>query len=76
MGTFPTLLAINLIGSFITVADTNTGFPLFNPAPGCKAAVAITQSIDLAVSQDYNACIADEESARTAAELVKVSGGR
>ena len=52
-GTFPILLAANLIGSFLTVADTS--FPLFNPAPGCKAASAINQSIDLAVSQDYKA---------------------
>ena len=62
MGTFSILLAANLVGSILTIADT--GFPQFNPAPGCKAASAINQSIDLAVSQTYDACIADEESAR------------
>jgi hypothetical protein len=61
-GTFPILLAANLIGSFLTIADTS--FPLFDPAPSCKAASAINQSIDLAVSQDYNACMTDEESAK------------
>jgi hypothetical protein len=62
MSTFPILLAANLIGSVLTIADTS--FPQFNPAPGCRAASAINQSIDLAVSQDYKACMADEESAK------------
>ena len=35
----------------------------FNPEPGCKAATAINQSIDLTVSQTYDACVADEASA-------------
>jgi len=59
---FPILLAANLIGSVMTIADTS--FPQFNPAPGCKAASAINQSIDLAVSQDYKSCMADEDSAK------------
>ena len=58
----PLLLAGALTGEVIRVADT--GFPQFNPAPGCKAASAINQSIDLAVSQDYKACMADEDSAK------------
>jgi hypothetical protein len=52
-------LAISLA---VTLADT--GFPQFNPEPGCKAASAINQSIDLTVSQDYEACMKDEESAK------------
>src|SRR6516225_11353427 len=60
--TLPILLAGALTGGVITVADTS--FPQFNPAPGCKAASAINQSIDLAVSQDYKACMADEDSAK------------
>ena len=43
----------------------------FNPEPDCKAAVAIDQSINLAVSQDYQSCMNDEESARR--ELVQSS---
>jgi hypothetical protein len=62
MGTFSMFLAANLIASVIPVADIS--FPVFDPAPGCKAASAINQSIDLAVSQDYKACLADEESAK------------
>lgn len=60
--TLPILLAGALTGGVIAVADTS--FPQFNPAPGCKAASAINQSIDLAVSQDYKACMADEDSAK------------
>jgi hypothetical protein len=60
--TLPLLLAGALTGGVIPVADTS--FPQFNPAPGCKAASAINQSIDLAVSQDYKACMADEDSAK------------
>jgi hypothetical protein len=41
----------------------------FNPEPDWKAAVAIDQSINLAVSQDYQSCMNDEESARR--ELVQ-----
>jgi hypothetical protein len=60
--TLPILLAGALTGGVITVADNS--FPQFNPGPGCKAASAINQSIDLAVSQDYKACMADENSAK------------
>jgi LAS superfamily LD-carboxypeptidase LdcB len=59
--TFPALLAVKLVGSVLTLADAP---PNFDPAPACKAAVAINQSIDLAVSQDYQSCINDEKSAR------------
>ena len=60
--TFAIALAAKLVGSVLAVADT--GFPQFNPEPGCKAATAINQSIDLTLSQTYEACMADEESAK------------
>jgi hypothetical protein len=63
---FPILLAAKLAGSVLTVADAP---PTFNVAPSCKAAAAINQSMDLAVSQDYQACMNDEEGARR--ELVQ-----
>jgi hypothetical protein len=63
---FPILLAAKLAGSVLTVADAP---PKFNVAPSCKAAAAINQSMDLAVSQDYEACMNDEEGARR--ELVQ-----
>jgi hypothetical protein len=66
VATFAVILAAKLAGLILTVAD---GPPKFNPEPGCKAAVAIDQSIDLAVSQDYQSCMNDEESARR--ELVQ-----
>ena len=59
--TFPIILAAKLAGSVLAVADD---FPKFNPEPGCKAASAINQSMDLAVSQDFEACMADEDSAK------------
>jgi hypothetical protein len=58
---FPTTLAAALTGLILTAADTP---PKFNPAQGCKAAAAIDQSMDLAVSQSYESCMNDEESAR------------
>ena len=58
---FSIILAAKLVGSVLTVADD---FPKFNPEPGCRAASAIKQSIDLAVSQDFKACMADEDSAK------------
>jgi hypothetical protein len=58
---FPIILAAKLAGLVLTVADD---FPKFNPEPGCRAASAINQSIDLAVSQDFKACMADEDSAK------------
>ena len=59
--TFAIALAAKLAGSVFTVADD---FPKFNPEPGCRAASAINQSMDLAVSQDFKACMADEDSAK------------
>ena len=58
--TFPFILAATLAGGLTITA----GPPRFNPEPACKAAVAIDQSIELAVSQDYKSCMIDEESAR------------
>jgi hypothetical protein len=58
---FPTTLTAALSGLVLAVAD---GPPKFNVAPGCKAAAAINQSMDLAVSQSYESCMNDEESAR------------
>jgi hypothetical protein len=58
--TLPMTLAAALTGLVLTAADTP---PKFNPAQGCKAAAAIDQSMDLAVSQSYESCMNDEESA-------------
>ena len=38
--------------------------PKFNVAPGCKAAAAINQAMDLSVAQNYKSCMDDEEDAR------------
>lgn len=59
--TLPIVLAGAMAGSLVTVAD---GPPKFNVAPGCKAAAAINQEMDLSVSQDYKSCMADEDSAK------------
>src|SRR5262249_16129675 len=64
--TFPIILAATLVGSVLMVAD---GPPKYNVAPSCKAAATLNQSLDLSVSQDYQSCMNDEESARQ--ELVK-----
>ena len=58
--TLPMFLVGAVTGSVLMVADAP---PKFNVAPGCKAAAAINQSMDLAVSQDYQSCMNDEESA-------------
>jgi hypothetical protein len=58
----PIVVAGMLAGSIVTAAADNP--PKFNVAPGCKAAAAINQEMDLAVSQDYKSCMADEESAK------------
>ena len=58
----PIVLAGALAGSITAAAADNP--PKFDVAPGCKAAAAINQSMDLAVSQDYKSCMADEESAK------------
>ena len=60
--TFAVVLAAKLVGSVLAVAVTD--FPQFNPEPGCKAATAINQSIGLTESQTFEACMADEESAK------------
>ena len=58
--TLPMFLVGAVTGSALMVADAP---PKFNVAPGCKAAAAINQSMDLSVSQDYQSCMNDEESA-------------
>jgi hypothetical protein len=58
--TLPISLVGAVAGSVLMVADAP---PKFNVAPGCKAAAAINQSMDLAVSQDYQSCMNDEDSA-------------
>jgi hypothetical protein len=58
--TLPIFLVGALTGSVLMVADAP---PKFSVAPSCKAAAAINQSMDLAVSQDYQSCMNDEESA-------------
>ena len=59
--TLPISLLGAVAGSLLLVADNP---PKFDVSPGCKAAAAINQSMDLAVSQDYKSCMADEDSAR------------
>jgi hypothetical protein len=59
--TLPMSLVSALSGLVLTVADAP---PKFNAAAGCKAAAAIDQSMDLSVSQSYDSCMKDEESAR------------
>ena len=59
--TLPMSLVSALSGLVLTAADA---LPKFNPATGCKAAAAIDQSMDLSVSQGYESCMKDEESAR------------
>jgi hypothetical protein len=63
--TLPIVLATALASSVISAADSP---PKFNVAPGCKAAAAINQEMDLAVSQDYQSCMADEDSAKAELE--------
>jgi hypothetical protein len=58
----PIVVAGILAGSIVAAAADNP--PKFNVAPGCKAAAAINQEMDLAVSQDYKSCMADEDSAK------------
>ena len=58
--TLPIFLVGAVTGSVLMVADAP---PKFSVAPSCKAAAAINQSMDLAVSQDYQSCMNDEESA-------------
>jgi hypothetical protein len=55
-------LAGALAGSIVPAAADNP--PKLDVAPGCKAAAAINQEMDLAVSQDYKSCMADEDSAK------------
>jgi hypothetical protein len=58
--TLPIFLVGAVTGSVLMVADAP---PKFSVAASCKAAAAINQSMDLAVSQDYQSCMNDEESA-------------
>ena len=62
----PSAIVSAAVAWIIAVADAP---PKFDAAPGCKAAAAINRSLDLSVSQDYQSCMNDEESART--ELVQ-----
>jgi hypothetical protein len=64
--TLPSAIVSAAVAWIIAVADAP---PKFDAAPGCKAAAAINRSLDLSVSQDYQSCMNDEESART--ELVQ-----
>jgi hypothetical protein len=64
--TLPSTLLSAAVAWIVAIADAP---PKFDAAPGCKAAAAINQSLDLSVSQDYESCMNDEESARS--ELVQ-----
>jgi len=57
------VLAGALAGSMVTAAADTP--PKFDVTPGCKEAAAINQEMDLAVSQDYQSCMKDEDSAKT-----------
>ena len=59
--TLPMSLVSAFSGLVLAVADAP---PKLNAAAGCKAAAAIDQSMDLSVSQSYDSCMKDEESAR------------
>jgi hypothetical protein len=59
--TLPSTLLSAAVAWIVAIADAP---PKFDAAPGCKAAAAINQSLDLSVSQDYESCMNDEESAR------------
>src|SRR6476660_4442631 len=56
------IVAAALTVPFIAVAANFP--PKFNVAPGCKAAAAINQTMDLSVAQNYQSCMDDEEAAR------------
>jgi hypothetical protein len=56
------ILAASLTSLLTTVAVNFP--PKFNVAPGCKAAAAINQAMELSVAQNYQSCIDDEEAAR------------
>ncbi len=59
------ILATALATLFIAAAPTSsTSPPRFNVAPGCKAAAAINEAMDLSLGQNYQTCIDDEEAAR------------
>jgi hypothetical protein len=60
--TLPIFLVGAVAGSTLMVADAS---PKFNVESGCKEAVAIDQSTDTdpGVSQNYQSCLNDEESA-------------
>jgi hypothetical protein len=64
--TLPSVIVNAAVLWIISIADTP---PKFDVAQGCKAAATINQSLELTVSQDYQSCMADEESAR--AELAQ-----
>ena len=56
------LAAIGAAAAFALPIAEN--FPQFNVAPGCKAAAAVNQAIDLSVPQSYQSCMKEEETAR------------
>jgi hypothetical protein len=56
------ILAASLTSLLTTVAVNFP--PKFNVAPGCKAAAAINQAMELSVAQNYQSCMDDEEAAR------------
>jgi hypothetical protein len=60
--TLPIFLVGAVTGSAVMVADAP---PKFNVASGCKEAVALDQSMDTdpGISQNYQSCMNDEESA-------------
>jgi hypothetical protein len=60
-------LLSSIVAAVLTVpfmAVAANFLPKFNVAPGCKAAAAINQTMDLSVTQNYQSCMDDEEGAR------------
>lgn len=59
------MMSAAAVASVLAVADAA---PKLNVAPGCKAAVVISKSIDLSEAQSYDNCIHEEDKARSELE--------
>src|SRR5271165_1583966 len=59
------MMSAAAVASVLAVADAA---PKLNAGPGCKAAVAISKSMDLSEMQSYDICMRDEDTARVELE--------
>jgi hypothetical protein len=59
---FSLILIGAAIASVLVVADS---VPKLDVAAGCKAAAKVNKALDLTESQSYDACMSDEDSARS-----------